>query len=190
MSQEEIKPGYIRVSDLIKPYVDFSHIDPEVLSRKARIGTEVHEAIAAHYTGDFFPISPEADVYLPAFKSAIKSDVEILNETPVVLEKRLYSTKMGFTGQIDALFKSKLGSYHLVDFKTSYAAQNASWRLQLTFYAMLLSENSICDEPVCSVLHLKKNGSFSLIDLSPTAESYKLCRALVWLNRYFASSAK
>lgn len=48
---------YARVSDILSPLKDFSQIDPDVLDKKIKLGTSVHDAIADDIAGDF----PDSD---------------------------------------------------------------------------------------------------------------------------------
>lgn len=132
-----IKDGkeYARVSEILQPFSDFSHIDPEVLANKCRIGTRVHEAIAAEIAGEF-PILDEASYGY--FKSFLAWKHE-LKPSFQQSEQRYYSEKHMITGQIDCL--ALIGSRvpFLVDFKTS-ASEGESWPLQGHLYAMLLEE--------------------------------------------------
>lgn len=138
---EEIRPGYTRVSDIIKPWNDFSGIPLEVLERKKNIGTEVHKAIQAF--NECIPVQYEGDgeEYFTSF-------LKWMRETKVNVkysELRLYDDTLKITGGIDALVQfPNEGNLVLVDWKTtaSYTKKTARmWELQGTFYHYLLTKN-------------------------------------------------
>lgn len=179
---EEIKPGYVRVSEILRPFQDYSHIPPDILARKAEIGTEVHAAIEAFYKEDFHPLSSSARPYFHSFKSAFNT--QLSTYTPLVLEKRLYSEKMHITGQIDAIL-TQGDSYYIFDWKTSANANERAWRMQLCLYALLVQENKICKEPLGCVLQLTKKNSFRIFEFKFTKKDYEIARALVKAYMYF-----
>ncbi len=151
-----IKDGkeYARVSEILKPFSDFSHIDPEVLANKCRIGTQVHAAIESEISGDFPILQEDSSGY---FKSFEKWRLEI-GPFFQMSEARYFSQKHMITGQIDALVEFNGDDpLVLIDFKTS-AQEGASWPLQGHLYAMLLQENGIEVQPRYLFIKLDKFG--------------------------------
>lgn len=139
---DEIKPGYARVSDILKPYSNFGKIPPEILENKRRIGTTVHNAIYMHSQGiPMFLDDPRADMY---FKSFLKwfGGFEIKF---IANELRLYDEELKITGGIDAIIRfPNEDKIVLADWKTALCVtkQTAlSWELQGTFYHHLLQVN-------------------------------------------------
>lgn len=187
-TKEIIDKNFVRVSQILSPFQDFSKIHPEVLRNKCEIGTEVHEYIKAYYTQEFYPVSYKAQEYIPAFKSALTSALS--NYTPLLLngkpflEKRLYSEKLRITGAMDALFSTK-NNITLVDYKTSYTTNLPVWRLQMAMYSMLIVENEITHDPDVRILHLKKKGSFSFINVTPKEEDFYLAKSAIKLYHHF-----
>ena len=153
-----IKDGmqYARVSEILSPLNDFSHIDPEVLANKCRIGTQVHEAIASEVAGEFPILAEDSWGY---FKSFLKWRDE-LNPFFEQSEQRYYSETHMITGQIDALARFGVGNNPLlVDFKTS-AQEGKTWPLQAHLYCLLVEINAIRIEPRFLFLKLDKMGGF------------------------------
>lgn len=161
-----IKDGkeYARVSEILKPFTDFSHIDPEVLANKCRIGTQVHEAIADEIKGEFPFLRPDSYGYFKSFM-IWKSRMDCVFSQS---EHRYFSDKYMITGQIDTLiyfydnFKESIDkpSIHLpvlVDFKTS-AQEGESWCMQAHLYHLLLTENEVNVEPLFLFVKLDKKG--------------------------------
>lgn len=161
-----IKEGreYARVTEVLKPFSDFSHIDPEVLANKCRIGTQVHAAIESEIKDEFPILAADSYGY---FKSFLLWKGR-MNCTFSQSEKRYFSDKFMITGQIDTLiyfyahFKESITniSIHLpvlVDFKTS-ASEGESWCMQAHLYHLLLTENEVNVEPLFLFVKLDKKG--------------------------------
>ncbi len=179
---EEILPGYTRVSTILSTYQDFSHIDPAILQRKCEIGIEVHKAIEAHFTQEFYPVSEWAAPYFKSFLSAYK--VLLSDMKPILLEKRLYSQKHRITGQIDAIF-IKGDETYLFDWKTSHSPNERVWRMQVAMYVMMLEENKICKKPQVRVLQLSKKDSFRAFEFHLDRKEFETARALIKAYHYF-----
>ncbi len=184
MNKEEIKKGYVRVSDVIAPYTDFSGIDQEVLEAKAAIGTEVHAFIEAHYREDFHPITEKAQSYIPSFKSLLQ-DEWFKSLEMVDVEMRLYDDEKKLTGQVDFIGKDKDGKLHLVDFKTAQKANHKTWPMQLALYGYLVSKNGMDSPDTYHVAHLRKGAAYSLISFEITKEIKKMALSLVDLYWHF-----
>lgn len=129
---------YARVSNVIKPFTDFSHIDPDVLQNKCRIGTEVHEAINDEILGTFPILSKDCLGYFVSFeKWKDKLSIEFLAS-----ERRYFCDEKKITGQIDALIKfPDEKNPILVDFKTSAQESPIVWPMQAHLYHYLLAKN-------------------------------------------------
>ena len=160
---------YARVSEILKPFSNFSHIDEEILRRKCDIGTHVHEAINADIQGEFPMVWGEASLY---FKSYEKWKNTI---SPVFLksEQRYFDHKKMFTGCIDALVMLE-GSLEpiLVDFKTS-AVESPAWILQGHLYHYLLRVNDQAVSPRIFFLKLRRDGDL------PTLFEYKYTKNIM-----------
>ena len=86
---------YARVSDIIRPFCCFGHIDPVVLDNKARIGTEVHKLIADDLDGEFVIPSDETRGYFNSYlrwKKEIKPKFNIFGH--IHNEPRCYNSGM------------------------------------------------------------------------------------------------
>ena len=145
---------YARVSEIIKPFVDFSHIDPEVLNRKAALGTRVHAAIHEEIEGGM-PVLPRQeagyfqswiqwrDITCPYFE---KSEVRIFNE-----EKRI-------TGCVDALVGwDRSVTLTLCDWKTA-VCESPTWVMQAHLYWFLLKGDKYPVHDRFVFLRLDKSG--------------------------------
>lgn len=160
-----IKDGkeYARVSDVLKPFSDFSHIDEAVLARKCMIGTLVHEAIAQDIQGNFPILDEDGWGY---FKSYMKW-AEHMECDFVQSEKRYFDDEYMLTGQIDALISyGKEDTPVLVDFKTS-ASEGKVWTMQAHLYSYLLIKNDVHHQSRFLFVKLDKKGAL------PTVFEYK-----------------
>lgn len=155
---------YARVSDILKPFCNFDHIDPFVLQNKANIGTRVHEAIADDVVGDFPCPGIKGIGY---FESYVKWK-ESVKPLFVLSEKRMFCDEKMITGQIDGLIE--VGSkVVLVDFKTSVKESKETWPMQAHLYAHLLRANGFSFYPEYHFVKLNKLG------LLPDIFEYKYC---------------
>jgi ATP-dependent exoDNAse (exonuclease V) beta subunit len=125
---------YARVSDIIKPFVDFSGIDEGVLNRKAALGTRVHEAIQQEIEGEMESLPPSESGYLDSWKkwrSALCPEF-------VQSEKRYFDDRRMITGCIDALIKFPSDDrIMIVDWKTSASESPVTWTMQAHLYFYL-----------------------------------------------------
>jgi hypothetical protein len=148
--------NYARVSDILSPFNDFSSIDPAVLANKARIGTEVHQAIADDIN-DEFPIPGPG--CLGYFNSYLRWKGQ-LNPKFLQSEQRYFCDKKMISGQIDCLVDFGLisGLPTLIDFKTSAQESLETWTMQAHLYNHLLAENGIEVNPTFLFIKLNKEG--------------------------------
>jgi hypothetical protein len=158
---------YARVSEIIRPFTDFGHIDPCVLANKARLGTSVHQAIADYINGDFPSPDPDGVGY---FESFLKWE-ERLNPQFIASEKRYFCEQKMITGQIDCLIHMPGPSDvpKLVDFKTSAQESKETWPMQAHLYHYLLTQNKIDVSHRFLFIKLNKVGDI------PEVFEYKFC---------------
>lgn len=147
---------YARVSDILRPFTDYGHIDPFVLSNKARIGTATHEAIEDDIKGNFPCPGLDCMGYFNSYEVWKKHLVPVFLRS----EERYFDDELMITGQIDAVVS--LGSEKqkgcLVDFKTSAIESKEVWPMQAHLYAALLCKNGIQINEKMLFIKLHKNG--------------------------------
>jgi hypothetical protein len=148
---------FARVTDILRPFNDFSKIDQKVLENKARIGTSVHEAIAHDIDGTF--PCPDSDA-LGYFESYIKWKAA-LTPTFSISERRFFCKEKMITGQIDCLINisASIKLPQLVDFKTSAQESKVVWPMQAHLYHYLLSVNGMLAHPKFLFVKLDKHGN-------------------------------
>jgi hypothetical protein len=179
-ADEIVKPGYVRVTELIRLYNDFSGIDPQVLEAKRIIGTNVHNAIES-----------DCSDYLDERESGYyESFLQWKKETgfkTVIKEKRYYYDTWMVTGKIDALGTFP-GSEKLtlIDYKTSATINKPAWNLQAHFYRKLV-ENVLSNDVEDRILFvtLRQNQRAKVVEFLYNRISLALCESLVALHNYF-----
>jgi len=184
---EVIKPGYTRVTDILRPWSKFDGIPQEILDRKCAIGTEVHHAIHMHNEGFVPDLSPEAQPYFDSYlewESASRVHC-------VVNEMRYYDDAKQITGCIDALarFPNEEGLV-MCDWKTTaYCTPDIgiTWHLQGTFYHYLIEQNKV--ENVSNrflFVQLKKDGKLPKVkEFEYTTEMMYKCDCALVMHRLY-----
>lgn len=125
---------YARVSNIIKPFVDFSKIDEQVLNAKAAIGTRVHEAIQQEINGEMDCLSEKEAGYLASWKKWRDAVDPQFAQT----EKRYFDDQRMITGCVDAIIKiPSEDKVLIVDWKTSASESRVSWTMQAHLYFYL-----------------------------------------------------
>ena len=151
-----IPEGYIRVTDVLKPFTNLSHIDPAVLQNAADRGTRVHKYCELYAQNMLIEI-PDLDCigYVNSFKKWFDKNVDQV----ISLEKRLNHPEYKISGKYDLLIKLK-GSDDiiLIDIKTPQSPA-LSWSLQTAAYQLLIEEvlGTFVDWRFCLILD-KKGG--------------------------------
>ena len=151
---------YARVSDILKPFCDFSNIDEAVLNNKARIGTEVHQAINDDICQEFPMVPVAAQGYLDSY---FKWKERLLPSFSMA-ETRLFCDEKMITGQIDTLVKFEgENGLVLVDFKTSAQESPIVWPMQAHLYHYLLIKNGWNVSSRFLFVKLDKNGKLPTV---------------------------
>ena len=151
---------YARVSDVLSPLKDFSHIDPIILKKKTELGTSVHEAIADDIEGEFPILSEKGLGYFLSYQRWVKH----LCVNFVASETRYFDEDLMISGQIDAL--ALMGWVQdlpvLVDFKCTAQVSKEVWPMQAHLYAHLLEKNGVKVRPRYVFVKLDKEGAFPM----------------------------
>lgn len=167
---EDIKQGYTRVSTILNILPSLMNteddgrevwgfplqeINQEMLKNKCIIGTNVHGAIHAWSSGEFFPLNECEKGYFASF-----SKWQYLTRLVCVKsELRMYDETLKITGAIDMLGEIQGNkSLMLIDFKTSAASDKKKWPLQAAFYHHLLKVNGFSPQETVLFVQLDKKG--------------------------------
>lgn len=146
---------YARVSDILNPFNNFNHIPPEILKRKADIGTKVHKAILDEIE-DRFPLPSEEGMgYYESFSCWNHAHAFRYSHC----EKRFFCEEKMITGQIDGIISTiDTDRSTLIDFKTSVKENPITWPMQAHLYYYLLKKNAIEVEKQFLFIQLNKYG--------------------------------
>jgi hypothetical protein len=172
---------YVRVSDILAHLQDYSHIDEKVLQAKAQLGTNVHEAIGDYAKGDF-PIleSEKAIGYFRSYERWHTKTQPVYHR----MEQRFFCDKLMITGQIDAVVSTQDRQHMLIDFKTSYKANEEIWSLQAHFYWYLCHVNSIELHKEMQWINLQRSGGHPKIYMFEFNE-FQLMRCIDLANKFW-----
>lgn len=178
-----IEPGYLRVTEVLQVFPFFAGIDEAVLSKACDRGTSVHEAIAAFHQDDFYPLSQEEAMYFISYKKWLAGT----KFESSFLEKRLYDHHLKITGCIDMVGKFPgTDDLVLIDFKTTAAESDLSWKLQGTFYYMLALRNGIELSDRLVFLKLDKHGELPKVcEYKATKALWNVCVSALNCYKYF-----
>ncbi len=178
MKKQQDNSEYIRVTQVLAPFSDFSNIPAETLRAASERGTLVHELCELYALDSLIePIPENCKGFFESFKNWFDDNVHTVINT----EERLYSEEQSFeellenglhfsedhyfknmnlTGQYDLLctLKHAPEKIVLVDYKTP-AIASKTWPLQSAAYAMLLRETRGISVDRRIALMLKKDGS-------------------------------
>lgn len=122
---------YLRVTEMLSPFSGMQYVDKQILENACVRGTRVHKACEGIAKGlDGWDLPEEYQGYIDSFKKWHDKGQEYLE-----VEKRLYCSELGITGQIDFIVKGSDGCL-IVDLKTSQR-ESKTWLLQGTAYSYL-----------------------------------------------------
>lgn len=161
MKKSNCESEYVRVTQVLSPYSDFSKVPPEVLKVACERGSLTHDFCELYALDSLIEPVPEiCKGYFESFKNWFDQNIcEVINT-----EERLYHETLYFTGQYDLLcrFKSDPDSIVLVDYKTPQMASK-SWQMQSGAYLILLDEVRQIKVDRRLTVQLKKDGSHAAI---------------------------
>jgi hypothetical protein len=158
MSTEEIRDGFIRVTDVIGAFSGVLDVPREILDPAAERGSMTHAFIELILQGEDPQVVPEEiQGFLASFRDFWNRHSHTFQNAPIELEKRLYCESWKITGCVDAIIKAEDKTY-LVDWKTCSSAHPLSWRLQGAAYKYLAEINGYKTIEDVMFVRLKKDG--------------------------------
>lgn len=146
-----------RVTEVLRPFTNFTGVSQVVLDRAAARGTTVHALCAGIAKDVWVPdsmIQEELVGYVNSFRQWVAAQVEKF----IVIEKRYIDENFGYTGQLDFVVLGKDKKIYLVDIKTSARPQK-TYPVQMAAYKQLLAKHNVPIEGVMLV-YLDKDGDF------------------------------
>lgn len=166
--------------------IDYSHVDVEVLQRKAAIGLEVHDLTATFdRDGDIDPtwLTADTEGYVRAWQRfRAESGWEIVEVEHQKLAT-LDGARFGMT--LDRICQSGKET-HLVEIKCT-AAAHPSWGIQLAAYEMGYLGRSRCGHMRRSAVQLKPNGDYRIHGFDDAADGDRFLEArnlTVWKQNH------
>lgn len=164
-----IPEGYVRVTQVLKPFVQLDNIPADKLAYAQDRGTRTHRLCELYALGKDIGVVPDdCKCYFRSFKAWFD---RIVDEVFLV-EHRVFNHKHKITGQIDLLCRFKgCADKVLVDYKAT-ASPYKSWSLQSAAYKWLLeNEGFKVDRRLC--LQLNREGGF------PNVREYQDARDII-----------
>lgn len=143
---------YVRVSQVLQPHTDFSHIPPSVLQNKADIGTRTHDAIHDFLLDKFPVLDEDTEPYFESFHRWYTRMTPLFVET----EKRYFDDELMLTGCVDGVIELIPNKPTLIDFKTS-VSESPTWIMQAHLYYYLALSRHLEHEFL--FIKLAKNGT-------------------------------
>jgi len=171
----EIKPGYLRVTQVLSIFSGLNKINPEILKNAADRGTLVHTIIEGMEEGFGKEDVPEiATGYIDSYeKWAAGKDF-------LPAPKRFYDDELMITGLVDAIYRDG-ENLILVDYKTP-ARESKTWAMQASAYSYMCKKNGY-DISMIEFIKLDKTGK------APTVyvymENMQMFHKILECYRYF-----
>lgn len=171
---ETMKP--LSVTEVLRPYADFSMVPNDVLWSASERGKRVHKACAILACGGF-PVLPEEEMgYLQSFEKWFTMVDEVLS-----VEAEYQNPKLGLVGHPDLVVRIK-NKIVLTDLKTPLS-HISIWEAQLSAYKHLVYPTFAIDQT--QSLQLRPNGQTPKANvLSLEREAHALVAFMGALNAY------
>ena len=182
VSMQDIKAGYMRVTEVLHRYVDFSNINPIVLSKAAERGSRVHGFCSLHAKGLYLPfIDKDCEGYVNSFQRWFDTYVDKV----YVNEDRFYCDKLMITGAVDLVLSIKNDErLCVIDLKTP-AIISKSWQLQTSAYQYLYNRNNKNKVKRRAVLQIKKDGKEASFREHENSKDWITYLGILRAERYF-----
>ena len=153
-------PSVSRVLQFAGVLPNYAAIAQAVVEVARDRGNIVHELIHKHHTdgSSLRAVDEKSDGCLRAYEDFLK----VTKYEPIYTEERLYSEVWEYAGTIDSvgwLWSERV----LIDLKTTSVIHQEAVELQTAAYLALHVENHSTPIQKRLVLHLKKNGRWSLV---------------------------
>ena len=135
MKEQIQKSNYVRVSEALGLYADFSKVKPDVLYFATERGTRVHSLCASYAQDVWIPEVPEyCKGYFDSFTGWFDKHVVRV----FYVEERFYNHKFFYTGQPDIIVEMRTEGIVLIDNKTPQGKEfEHLWRGAIAAYQNL-----------------------------------------------------
>jgi len=122
-----------RVTEILNPYNNFSHIPPDRLDAACVRGTEIHSYLHAYLNGLWCPKPAEWEGYCDSGARWIDQNVKRV----ISSEREYRDDALGYYGHPDAVVELNTGEITVPDWK-SPVSESKAWPLQLSAYHHLI----------------------------------------------------
>ena len=168
----EIYPSVSEILRFISREI-YNDVNQYNLDHAADRGTRVHKALEV--LNKFGQVECDDDIvpYVQAYlkftrEHAVKWDG---------IEKAMFHPEAKYAGTLDR-FGTVDGKYAVLDFKTSYAIHKPLVKAQLNGYRSMLEINRGCKVEALYCLHLKKDGTYRLVEFPLDSTEFDACMTL------------
>lgn len=179
----EIPAGYLRVTDVLKPFSTLHLLDKQMVDRAADRGTRAHK-FCELYALNLLVMEPDEDCkfYVEGFIKWF----DIMVSEVVMSEKRINSEKYKLSGAFDFLVRINGDKgLTLMDLKTPQS-KSISWQLQTAAYRMLIQDELCVEVERRAVLMLpKEQGYASFLEYTDHQEDERKYLNALELYRFF-----
>lgn len=153
----------------------YGEVNQYALDNACGRGTAVHKAAELIDKYGECEVTEDIEPYLRAYLQ-FRKDYSV--KEFIAIEKALASPTMQFAGTIDRIANIN-GEFAIIDLKTSSTVQKVLAKIQLNAYKTLWEENHP-DKPIKAlyILHLRKDGTYKLIDFPIDDALFKACYEL------------
>lgn len=124
---------YFHVTEVLKPYLDFTNVDPNQLDFASQRGTKVHELCAAYAQKIWIPSIPE---YVTGYFQSFKNWFDAQVKRVFLVEEELKDHIFGIIGTPDLIVEMRTEGIVLLDNKTPIRFFRV-WKGQIAAYLYL-----------------------------------------------------
>lgn len=169
------------VTEILKPWSDFSMIPPAVLEAASVRGTAVHDACATIARGlPVLSMSQEIEGYVESYSRWF----ELMVDEVLLVEERLIDVAFGYNGEPDLIVRSNHQEIILVDNKTPVQLLK-TWQLQCAGYYNLAVKQGITPDK-CGSLRLHPDGKIAKMEYyGNSLNDFNLFLQALNLHRFF-----
>lgn len=187
---------YFSVTQILRPFIDFSKVPPGALAYAADRGTRVHHICLNLYACGMPTLNVPDDC--KGFFESFKNWFDDYVAEVFFIEKEFIEKRFCYVGHVDLVCLLRDGRIVIVDLKTP-AAESKSWALQLAAYRIAVNHHFRVDynkKPAitvpakngCMSLRLRKNGKRAVASVYQYSEDdFALFLSALNVYRYFNS---
>lgn len=175
------------VTEVLRPFADFSNVPQKTLEEAAARGRRVHAAAAARLSDVFqvTPLEPGDEGYLQSLEAWIEEMVRDV----IDVEPELVDETLGYKGHPDLICRLVSGAGAVVDYKTP-AVESPTWKSQIAAYRHLSSKSyrhlGHMLRPLAVALMLRPDGGMPKAVIYPSSDrDFQAFLAALTAYRYF-----